>query len=1037
MKLLSLHGSLLLCFVGYFVVWPSGCSHGDAPQTRNTVIEGANDDNANSQETISKIEADIDAATVAGRWTDAYWALGELVEARTRLLGENHWQTQIDRQRLLHFRRVTKLGADRQSQFSTALKLKNQADELEQNVQYEEAEPLRRESLELLSALLSDDDVETLDAYRSLAANLNAQRSITQAIEFRRKATFITRVLFGEQHPEFVLDLCGVAIWSLELNQPDEAEQGLRRAIDIMLQLGLSDHAYTTGAYGGMGMVFDFRGRHAEAELWHEKALDIVRRAMGDDNDTTAQYFLYRGLNLLRQGKLPESDMFLTKARDVFEATLPANDDSTASAYDNLGLCRYFQGRHREAQELHERALEIRRTNKRAGLAAVAISLNNLGNNLIELKRYDEARKHLDEALRIRQQLFPNGDEETINGHINMANAWLRSGHPMEAEQSFLTAIQLCKKLLPDDHTTLSVCIGQMGLIQWVLGRLPDAERLLTESCERFERSRIRYGSIGQSRSAVFMRANPHGSLAYVQAELGKAAEAWTASENWHARGLLDDLAEREPVWSASETQKVKLLREQLLDAYSAIGQSRSQAEQEQHRRERYAISIQLGEQLDSLAKKYGVPVGKIASLAEIQKSLRSDSALIAWLDGLDFLPVTERKRFALLLRSQGPPVCVELTGSGPNGSWTDAEAELPFQLRSAILAKRSNWQTSANEIRRCFFEPLRPHLAASNGLPEVRRLIATPSYILDQVPLEVILGPDDPLVVSYIPSGTILTWLKSRPSRVPSSGLVAVGNPQPVEDPLPSTALEVHNLAQICAPLGGSLVLTGSEATETNMNELAVKNLLAQYRMIHFATHAEVSPNAPSNSAVLLAQPNPNRDLVATIQTRRADDGRLSVDEIRNTWEISADLVTLSCCRTALGPQEPGGGYVGFAQALLLTGAQSVCLSCWDVNDPSTALFMSSFYQNMMSATEPGTKAAALQQAKRWLGHLSYDEQVRLLGSRQFVAADFVMADGDLVRGKGRPQNYVPKANRLPPSTTDHPFDHPYFWAPFIFIGE
>lgn len=77
--------------------------------------------------------------------------------------------------------------------------------------------------------------------------------------------------------------------------------------------------------------------------------------------------------------------------------------------------------------------------------------------------------------------------------------------------------------------------------------------------------------------------------------------------------------------------------------------------------------------------------------------------------------------------------------------------------------------------------------------------------------------------------------------------------------------------------------------------------------------------------------------------------DGRLLVREIQHTWDLTAELVTLSACETALGPDSGGEGFVGFTQALLMSGTRSVCLSPWNVNDRATSLLMTRFYQNLL----------------------------------------------------------------------------------------
>ena len=75
---------------------------------------------------------------------------------------------------------------------------------------------------------------------------------------------------------------------------------------------------------------------------------------------------------------------------------------------------------------------------------------------------------------------------------------------------------------------------------------------------------------------------------------------------------------------------------------------------------------------------------------------------------------------------------------------------------------------------------------------------------------------------------------------------------------------------------------------------------------------------------------------------------------------------------RAALGKYEKGEGFVGFAQALILAGSRSVCLSLWKVDDTATALLMGRFYENLLGKreglTRPMPKGVALAEAKAWL---------------------------------------------------------------------
>jgi CHAT domain-containing protein len=150
--------------------------------------------------------------------------------------------------------------------------------------------------------------------------------------------------------------------------------------------------------------------------------------------------------------------------------------------------------------------------------------------------------------------------------------------------------------------------------------------------------------------------------------------------------------------------------------------------------------------------------------------------------------------------------------------------------------------------------------------------------------------------------------------------------------------------------------------------------------------------------------------------------DGRLSVREIQRGWDLQAELVTLSACETALGRESGGDGFVGFTQALLMSGARSVCLSLWKVDDTATALLMTRFYQNMLGKrpglSKPMPKAEALVEAKKWLRGLTSEEAGAAESNLPQVSR------GDVRR-------------RVDTPVPIHPYEHPHFWAAFVLVGD
>jgi CHAT domain-containing protein len=136
----------------------------------------------------------------------------------------------------------------------------------------------------------------------------------------------------------------------------------------------------------------------------------------------------------------------------------------------------------------------------------------------------------------------------------------------------------------------------------------------------------------------------------------------------------------------------------------------------------------------------------------------------------------------------------------------------------------------------------------------------------------------------------------------------------------------------------------------------------LANYRIIHFATHALFNNVHPALSGIVLS-------LVTADGTPQ--DGLLRLSEVYNL-RLPAELVVLSGCQTGLGKSIRGEGLVGLTRGFMYAGAARVVVSLWKVDDKATSELMKRFYQGMLGQHLP--PAAALRaaqmgmlQEKRW----------------------------------------------------------------------
>jgi CHAT domain-containing protein/tetratricopeptide (TPR) repeat protein len=149
--------------------------------------------------------------------------------------------------------------------------------------------------------------------------------------------------------------------------------------------------------------------------------------------------------------------------------------------------------------------------------------------------------------------------------------------------------------------------------------------------------------------------------------------------------------------------------------------------------------------------------------------------------------------------------------------------------------------------------------------------------------------------------------------------------------------------------PVGQGMRAFNFEASRAT----AINPELAQYRILHFATHGVLDSQRPELSAIVLSLVD---------ERGQPQNGFLRLNEIYNL-NLPADLVMLSACQTGLGKEIRGEGLVGLTRGFMYAGAARVGTSLWNVDDAATAALMGRFYQAMLK--EGQTPAAALRVAQ------------------------------------------------------------------------
>lgn len=896
------------------------------------------------------------------------------------------------------------------------------------------AEPLYLEALEMKRRLLGAEHPDVAFTLNNLASLRHARGDYTGAAEFLREALGLLSGIFGDEHPLATASLLNLAAVLKTQGRYAEAEPLYRRALEIRREVLGREHRDVAESMGALASVLTARGDYASAEPLYREALAMRRRLLGEDHPAVATSLNGLAFVLEAEGDYASAEPLFREALALRERTLGPEHPLVAQSLNNLAATLHKRGDYASAESFYRRALEIRREVLGEEHPLTANSIYNLGSLLMARGDYDAAEGLLREALALRRRLLDQ-DHPSIAYNLQSLGVLLydRGDYP-DAESLFSEALAIRRRILGEEHPHVAVTQRKYALLLKAEGDYASAEPILEEACSIYDAARSRAGT-GMSR-VTFLDC-PYGDLAQAKLALGKERDAWPAAERALARSLADlllasegrDLTEEE---SAREENLSHELadREREIAAYREAAGSDSSAQAlerfEAARNGLLEAEAAWGDFQREMAAKYPVTEGRAFSLERVQAALSRDEAIIGWLD------VEIRKdgydSWAYVVRSEGGVVWAHLARDG-RGSPFDRTARYREQLSDPATAQIALKLTG----REIWNERLAPIAEALVG---VERLIVVPSGAMLGVPVESLVDREgvyvgDRFSVSYVPSATICAWMSERAAESASRGALLVGDPPfaeshrgamaeapsdgdaagggrhrqarallPALPRLPGSRREVLALAEI---LPGATILLGPDASEQELARLADEGLLADFRMIHLATHAHVDDTRPGRSSLILSQVDLPDPLDAAVSGERIYDGLLTAAEIVREWELDADLVTLSACETALGKEAAGEGYIGLAHAFLQAGARSLLVSLWKVEDQATSLLMRRFYENRTGFYEderaglvatPMSKDAALGEAKRWL--------------RGFT-------DG----------------------AGSRPYDRPFYWSAFILLGE
>lgn len=794
-----------------------------------------------------------------------------------------------------------------------------------------------------------------------------------------RRALEICDKYFGPGSPMRGPALNGLSVVLMYSGRYGDAEKTLNEALAVNKKWPVPANINVASSLSGFGILYQLTGQYKKAETALREAVAMDEKAVGADNPLTisSSVILARALRL--SGQYKEAEPVARHALSTAERLLGRDrQDHPALAGAQVVLADILRetGRYPEAEALYRKALA--NSTKYLGPDHPGVA----GESLLLAKLLHETGRD--------QDALPLLSHANVVAHLSGSDmiAWQVAGELMEVYSSGSTA-----------NTFKAIFYGKEAVndLQKLRGNMSGTSSQTQEAFVSSAEVSAIYRKLAELLIGDGRPAEAQQVLAMV-----KEQEFYEFTQ----RAAIADAPRTVATLNASEKQL-----DDLNGKYVSLGKEYG-ALQEKFQKEGDHFSAADHARLDELRKAMDAAqanfetraseAAKVANDPEAQKRRRTE--------------INDYSRaFQGTLKDMGHDAVVAQYIVLPDKvAILLASPNIVVARESKI--KRQDLYARIRDFRKALSDPTQDPLPSSRALYQI--LVAPIADDLKQAGAKTLMVDLDD-VLRYVPFAAlndgksylienmsvvmVTEAVRDKLAKSPKAdwsvwglGITKAG---PGYEALPYAGVELNGIA------GQKGILAGKVMLDTAFTERSLRDGLDQsYPIVHIASHFQFTPGSMDDSFLLLG-----------------DGTHMTLAQIKTKLNFnSVELLTLSACETAVGDDSTshhGIEVEGLGAIAQQAGAKAVLATLWPVADASTAALMRALYQ--AHKADHLDKADSLRQA-----------QIALLrGSAK------VDDDSAAHRGLTRIGNASPAGTFK--SDGNAPFAHPFYWAPFILMGN
>lgn len=778
----------------------------------------------------------------------------------------------------------------------------------------------------------------------------------------------------------------------IEMAKYSEAEEKFSTALSLRESYGKNTPEYANGILN-MARLRVREGKYTDAEPLYNQALDIYKSAYGENNINVANLENNMALMYQYMGNLNKAEELLSSSADKVLALLGDAHPGYSTALQNKASLLQQMGRREEALNLLQKALEVDQKVLGESHPNYAFTLHNLASLYLDEQDYSRAEELFLKSVEIEKSVLGEDHPTYASTLNNLGVLFERQGDYEKSEAYFTQALSIKEKVLGKGHPDYAFSQYGLAVLYLKMGKLEESKSLYEESISNYlDQVQNYFPSLSEKEKSDFYAkiqriienfkefaieyaTNNEGSLsspligeiynvqlstkALLLNASNKVRNRIAASGDLELRNLFDQWVEIKESLAKYYQYNLAQLQSEQIDIKS-LEENANQLEKEiSLRSEIFASEF---DKQPATWEQVKEKLGDTEAAVEILRVERNTTT-----DTIMYVALILRKDLQfpkMVILSHGESLETNMykfyknaisfkmeDDYTYNAFWSEIDRELPGMDRVYVSADGVFNKVNLNTLY----------------IPE------SGDFILNKYEI-VLLSNTKELLEEKSLSGnktaTLLGYAEYQSGIVqdpqPHGVFQALGAGGWLKSGIPmleGTKKEVVNIAEQLDANGWQY----SSLETTNATEGALKKIDNQ-GLIHIATHGffledlkidesgdgfgshvkNYEMNPLFRSGLLLA--GSGETIFGESNQTDGEDGILTAYEVMNLSLENTDLVVLSACETGLGEIKNGEGVYGLQRALIVAGAKGIIMSLWKVNDETTQMLMTLFYENWLS---------------------------------------------------------------------------------------